>query len=97
MLGAYIKLLLIKVFCIFLFLSDILLFLFDKDEIKIDLLGIILIFLLSFGQSLDDTEFLNIESHTPDEIEEMIQNGKFQQAMHIAAWLLATRKSRQKQ
>lgn len=43
------------------------------------------------GQDLDETEFLNVTTHTPQEIEEMIQNGSFQQAMHIMAWLLANR------
>jgi len=30
--------------------------------------------------------------NTEDEIEEMISGGKFQQAMHIMAWLLAKRR-----
>lgn len=41
------------------------------------------------GQSLDETEFLNVEIHTPQEIEEMIYAGKFQQCVHVMAWLLA--------
>ena len=45
----------------------------------------------SSGQDLDDTEFVDVIKHTEDEIEEMIAGGKFQQAMHIMAWLLAKR------
>ena len=41
------------------------------------------------GQDLDDFEFVAVIKHTEDEIEEMITEGKFQQAMHIMAWLLA--------
>lgn len=41
------------------------------------------------GQDLDDFEFVDVIKHTEDEIEEMITEGKFQQAMHIMAWLLA--------
>ncbi|MCI9323057.1 MAG: NUDIX hydrolase [Lachnospiraceae bacterium] len=40
-------------------------------------------------QHLDETEFLNVELHTPQEIEEMIRTGRFQQAVHVMAWLLA--------
>lgn len=40
-------------------------------------------------QHLDETEFLNVELHTPQEIEEMIRTGGFQQAVHVMAWLLA--------
>ncbi len=43
-------------------------------------------------QDLDDTEFIEVVTHTADEINEMIKVGKFQQAMHIAAWLLASGK-----
>ncbi|SFG76554.1 NUDIX hydrolase [Oribacterium sp. WCC10] len=43
------------------------------------------------GQSLDETEFLNVKKYTSDEIEEMISAGRFQQAVHIMAWLLARR------
>lgn len=41
------------------------------------------------GQHLDETEYLNVELHTADEIEEMIHTGRFQQAVHVMAWLLA--------
>lgn len=42
-------------------------------------------------QDLDDTEFVDVIKHTEDEIEEMIASNKFQQAMHVMAWLLAKR------
>lgn len=42
--------------------------------------------------SLDETEFLNVTSFTGEDIEEMIEKGEFQQAMHITAWLLSCRK-----
>ena len=45
------------------------------------------------GQDLDETEFLHVKKHTAAEIEEMIFGGKFQQAVHIMAWLLARRKA----
>ena len=41
------------------------------------------------GQNLDETEFLNVELHTAQEIEELIRTGGFQQAVHVMAWLLA--------
>ncbi len=41
------------------------------------------------AQDLDETEFLNVEKHTASEIEEMIHSGKFQQSIHIMAWLLS--------
>ncbi len=44
------------------------------------------------GQELDDTEFLNVKRLTASEIEELIAAGKFQQAVHIMAWLLALRR-----
>ena len=45
-----------------------------------------------FGeQHLDETEFLHVRKYSADEIEEMIQKGDFQQAVHIMAWLLAQR------
>ena len=40
-------------------------------------------------QNLDDTEYLNVKKLTADEIEELIRSGKFQQAVHVMAWLLA--------
>lgn len=44
------------------------------------------------GQDLDDTEYLNVVKHTAQEIEKLIAEGGFQQAMHVAAWLLALRR-----
>lgn len=44
------------------------------------------------GQSLDETEYLNVAKHTADEIEEMIESGEFAQAVHVLAWLLAQKK-----
>ncbi len=41
------------------------------------------------GQQLDETEFLNVELHTEQELGEMIRNGGFQQAVHVMAWLLS--------
>lgn len=43
-------------------------------------------------QHLDDTEFLKVELRTPQEIEEMIRTGRFQQAVHVMAWLLVQRR-----
>ena len=44
------------------------------------------------GQKLDDTEFLHVEKHSAREIEAMIENGGFQQAIHVLAWLLHLQK-----
>lgn len=43
------------------------------------------------GQSLDETEFINVTKYSAGEIENMIKDGDFQQAIHITAWLLAQR------
>lgn len=43
------------------------------------------------GQSLDATEFLNVLKLPAQDIEKLISEGEFQQAVHIAAWLLALR------
>ena len=40
------------------------------------------------GQSLDETEYLNVSKHGAGEIEEMIKSGEFAQAVHVLAWLL---------
>jgi len=45
----------------------------------------------SGAQNLDETEFLNVRKYSAAEIEEMIAQGNFQQAVHIMAWLLAQR------
>lgn len=42
-------------------------------------------------QKLDETEVLQISKYTAEEIEKMIQEGRFQQAVHVMAWLLAKR------
>lgn len=42
-------------------------------------------------QHLDDTEYLNVVKHSADEIEKLIRTGKFQQAVHVMAWLLANK------
>ena len=42
-------------------------------------------------QSLDEMEFLNVKRLTAAEIEQMISDGEFKQAMHVMAWLLALR------
>lgn len=40
---------------------------------------------------LDDTEFLNVLRLDPEEIEDMIREENFPQAIHVMAWLLAER------
>ena len=44
------------------------------------------------GQSLDETEFLNVHLHTRAEIDSMIEAGEFPQAVHILALLLSDKK-----
>lgn len=44
------------------------------------------------GQELDEMELLEVRKHTAAEIENMIFSGRFQQAVHVTAWLLACRK-----
>lgn len=46
------------------------------------------------GQNLDETEFLTVETHTADEIDNLIHTGNFQQSVHVMAWLLAKEKIR---
>ena len=43
------------------------------------------------GQQLDDTEFLNVYRLSPEQIEELIRRGEFQQSVHVMAWLMASR------
>lgn len=43
-------------------------------------------------QHLDETEFLNVRKYSAAQLEELIDNGDFQQAIHIMAWLLAQRR-----
>ena len=42
-------------------------------------------------QNLDETERLDVIRLTADEIEELIHTGRFQQSVHVMAWLLARR------
>ncbi len=44
------------------------------------------------AQHLDETEFLQVRKYSAAQIEEMIDKGRFQQAIHILAWLLARRR-----
>ena len=40
------------------------------------------------GQSLDETEYLNVKICSEKEIEEMIKSGEFAQAIHVLAWYM---------
>ena len=40
-------------------------------------------------QHLDETECLQVVKHTAEEIEDLIRHGKFQQSVHVLAWLMA--------
>ncbi len=46
------------------------------------------------GQALDDTEFLEAEIYEKREIEAMIKDGSFAQAVHVMAWYMAKEKLR---
>ena len=48
---------------------------------------------LAGDQHLDETEVLNVIRCSGQEIEDMIRQGKFQQAMHVMAWLMAKERS----
>ena len=41
------------------------------------------------GQNLDETEYVEMIKLAPNQIEDLIRRGKFQQSMHITAWLLS--------
>ena len=43
-------------------------------------------------QELDETEFLHMRKYSADEIELLIAEGRFQQSVHVMAWLLAQRR-----
>ena len=45
------------------------------------------------SQKLDEMELLDVRKYSAEEIETMIFSGRFQQAVHVAAWLLAGRKA----
>ena len=40
-------------------------------------------------QHLDETEYLRVVKLTAEEIEQLIHTGRFQQSVHVMAWLLA--------
>lgn len=44
------------------------------------------------SQHLDETEFLNVVTVSPDELEELIRKEQFQQAIHVLAFELAKKK-----
>lgn len=44
------------------------------------------------GQQLDEMELLGVVKHTPEEIDQLIRAGQFQQSVHVLAWLLTRRK-----
>ena len=46
------------------------------------------------GQHLDETEFLNVELHPAEEIDALIRTGRFQQAVHVMAWLMVKERRR---
>ena len=41
------------------------------------------------GQELDETEYLSVLRLTPEEVDRLVWTGRFQQAVHITAWLLS--------
>lgn len=43
-------------------------------------------------QKLDDTEYLETKTYTPDELETLIREGNFQHPIHILAWYMAKEK-----
>lgn len=40
------------------------------------------------GQELDDSEYLNVELMTPEQINALIRKGEFQQIVHMLGWML---------
>ena len=44
-------------------------------------------------QDLDDTEFLNVVTHSEDEIEQLVYTGGFQQSVHVMAWMLSKKEA----
>ena len=49
------------------------------------------------GQSLDETEYLNVHIYNRKEIDDMIKSGEFAQANHVLALLLADKESNQQE
>ena len=49
------------------------------------------------GQSLDETECLHVTTHTAEEIDRLMFEGDFKQAMHVTAWLLSKEFGKMKQ
>lgn len=45
------------------------------------------------SQSLDEMEFLNVLKLSAEDIEKLIATGSFEQAVHIAAWYLAVKRT----
>ena len=43
------------------------------------------------GQALDETEYLNVNVISPAELQTLIDQGRFEQPIHLLAWLLASR------
>lgn len=41
------------------------------------------------AQNLDEGEYLHVVKHTAEEMEELVHTGRFQQSVHVMAWLLA--------
>ena len=47
------------------------------------------------SQDLDDTEFLNVVTISEEELEQMVKTGRFQQSVHVMAWLLAKKQEQE--
>ena len=47
-------------------------------------------------RELDEMELIDVEQHTPEELEEMIRTENFAQTDHILAWMLWNRKCKGK-
>ena len=41
------------------------------------------------AQELDETELIDVQKYTEEELSALIRDGQFQQAVHVLAWLLA--------
>lgn len=49
------------------------------------------------NQNLDSTEYLDVELHTPEEINNLIFSGNFEQSMHALAWFMVQTRLKAKQ